>query len=406
MTACRFCRAAVPTLLDVGPQPITNRFPERLEDPEESFPLSFGVCERCGTAQLLSLPPAEALRPRVDWITYLEPEPHLDGLADRLMSLPGIGPQSTVCGISVKDDSLLQRLAVRGVRQVWRPDPARELAIEGIGAGVETLQTRLTPEAGRRLRQQHGTSDIVVARHILEHAQDPRVFLEGLRALVAPAGYVVLEVPDCQRALGARDYTMLWEEHPLYFTPATFGQASAQVGHVEQLLTFPYPLENSLVAIIRLGTQELGALPQDTLRREAERAQAYATAFVGVRDGVQAALAAAARRGGTVLFGAGHLGAVFLNVMGVGPFLRCVIDDHPHKRGRFMPGSRLPIRGSEALAEEAIRLCLLAVNPEREAALMARYGAFLARGGTFASLFPGSRCPFEPLTALAQELPA
>ena len=62
---------------------------------------------------------------------------------------------------------------------------------------------------------------------------DDPYFEEFFRALVAltrPGGYIVIEVPDCQRALDAGDCTTLWEEHTLYFTPATFEQSLRLVG--------------------------------------------------------------------------------------------------------------------------------------------------------------------------------
>ena len=68
----------------------------------------------------------------------------------------------------------------------------------------------------------------------------------------------------------------------------------------------------------------------------------------------------------------------------------CVIDDNPHKRGLFMPGSRLPIVGSSALLERGIRLCLLSLNPIGEQKVIEKNAAFVAAGGAFASIFPAS----------------
>ena len=89
------------------------------------------------------------------------------------------------------------------------------------------------------------------------------------------------------------------------------------------------------------------------------------------------------------MFGAGHLSCFWINVLGVEAELEFVVDDHPAKRGLRMPGSRLPIRGSSALLEENITLCLLSLSPESEAKVLAKNPEFLARGGSFASIFPG-----------------
>src|SRR5690242_17643270 len=105
-SSCRGCAAkAVRVLVDFGPQPPSNRF-ERPDAPNaETHPLVAGQCAACGLIQLIDpMPPAMA-RSRFDWLTYNEPEGHLDDLAARLLRLPGVGPGSRVIGLTYKDDS-------------------------------------------------------------------------------------------------------------------------------------------------------------------------------------------------------------------------------------------------------------------------------------------------------------
>ncbi|HWW85835.1 MAG TPA: hypothetical protein VNZ26_19695, partial [Vicinamibacterales bacterium] len=90
------------------------------------------------------------------------------------------------------------------------------------------------------------------------------------------------------------------------------------------------------------------------------------------------------------LFGAGHLACTFVSVFDVADSIDCIIDDNPHKRGLYMPGSRLPIVGSAALLERDVSLCLLSLNPIGEEKVVSKNEAFVARGGVFASIFPAS----------------
>ena len=50
------------------------------------------------------------INPKYDWISYNEPEEHLDRLAKTITKLPGINKYSKVCGLSYKEDTLLERL--------------------------------------------------------------------------------------------------------------------------------------------------------------------------------------------------------------------------------------------------------------------------------------------------------
>ena len=89
---CRVCSREVRDWLDFGPQAVRNRFLRSADEPEYTHPLRVGYCTACGTVQLADPPPADELRPRLGWISYNEPERHLDDLAAKLVRLPGITP--------------------------------------------------------------------------------------------------------------------------------------------------------------------------------------------------------------------------------------------------------------------------------------------------------------------------
>ncbi|MCX6992224.1 MAG: methyltransferase domain-containing protein [Kiritimatiellaeota bacterium] len=395
MTTCYLCRnASVKWLLEFKQQPVCNRF---LVDPhavQYRHDLAAGQCQACGLVQLLDPVPAQELMPRVDWITCNEPEGHLDRLAEMLAGLPGLTPQATIAGISFKDDSILSRMQERGFSDVWRLSPDSDVGIAEQRSGVETLQDRLTPEQAETIMSHRRPADVLIMRHVWEHAFQPLRLMAALHKLLKPDGYLVLEVPDCARALANGDYTTLWEEHSLYFTPATFRSGLARSGLEPVCLEcFPYPFENSLVAIARYeGRPKAERLSKKALVAEIDRANTFANQFPIVRDRIRTLLAEHRRQGGRIaVFGAGHLACAFINFMDLHDLVECVVDDHPKKRGLFMPGSALPICGSEALLDRKITFCLLSLSPESEEKVIARNQAYIQQGGRFASIIPASK---------------
>lgn len=382
MKTCILCRAPQVELLnDFGLQPICNRFPRTAEEPEVLYPMVLEQCRACGLIQTTQPVPANELRPRVDWITYNEPEGHIEAVADKLAKLPGV---KTFAGITFKDDTLLRRMRERGFNTPWRLDPAVDLGVTERGVGAETVQDRLTPATARRIAAARGRVDVLLVRHILEHAHRPLEFTEALREFLNPGGYILFEIPDCEKALDFCDYSTLWEEHTLYFTPATYRQAFGQCGFsLVSCDCFPYTLENCLVGIAQAGPGTEGPI---NLKGELERGHRFAGQVGIQREKFQKRLPAR-----TALFGAGHLAATFVNLLGLEKSFEFVVDDNPHKRGLFMPGSRLPIVGSSALVERGTKLCLMSVAVESEEKVIARNQEFLRNGGIFASIFPASK---------------
>src|SRR5439155_20826190 len=125
-------------------QPVYHHFFDGTE-PEERQPLSLGQCENCGVVQLMAPAPSEKLIPRFDWISYNEPEAHLDELVKNLSDLPGISKMATIAGLTYKEDSSLRRFQELGYLQTWRVDPAGDLGISDSRAGIETIQGRMIP---------------------------------------------------------------------------------------------------------------------------------------------------------------------------------------------------------------------------------------------------------------------
>jgi hypothetical protein len=392
MKTCQLCgQPAVETLVDFGSQPICNRFPEMVTDQEATFPMLLEQCSACGLVQTTQPVPAAELRPRVDWITYNEPEGHLDTVADKLARLPGLTKSATFAGISFKDDTLLRRMRKRGFASAWRLDPRADLGIRERGTGVETLQDRLTPEAARRIAARRGRVDVLLVRHIFEHAHRPLQFAAALKELMKPDGYVVIEIPDAEKALSLCDYSMLWEEHVLYFTTTTFRQSFAQCGFaLTSYDCFPYTLENCLLGVARIAANP--AREPVSLDPEVRRAKEFATALNDRRKQYwEFLLGHRKTRGPVAVFGAGHLAATFINLLGLKKHIDFVADDNPHKQGRFMPGSKLPIIGSTALVERGVKLCLLTVAVESEEKVIQRNREFVGSDGVFASIFPASK---------------
>ena len=385
-------------VFDAGLQLIGNRFLKSPDTFEAAYPLRVMQCVACEMLQMREPFPVEELLPAYDWVTYIELEDHLDELAETMCALPGIGPEPVVAGVSFKDYTTLDRLTRLCVKHRWRLDLREHLLLDWVngGHGAETLQAHLTEDAAWCIAARRGAADILLVRHVAEHAYDPDEFLRAFTALIKPGGWVVIEVPDSQRALGAGDCTTLWEEHTLYYTAATFQQSPRIVG-LESVFfgNYVYPFENSLVAILKVAPP--GRADAAVAAEECARGAGFGARLAARRAAFRKYLENYRKSQGCIaMFGAGHLAATFHTVMNAPGLIDFVIDDNPNKCGLFMPGSRLPIVGSDALLSTAnVKLCLLGLNPLAENKVINRHAAFTARGGVFKSIFTSSAVALE-----------
>ncbi len=381
-------------VIDFGDQPASCHF---LATPDADIargPLGLAVCRSCGIIQLARPFPHEMLAPPFDWITYREPEDHLDAVVAKARELSGVGPAGVVAGITYKDRTTLDRFRRRGFEHVWIVDPRNDLGVTNPNANIETVHGLLDAEAAARIVAAHRPADILVVRHIAEHAADPDRFLNAIEALLAPGGHVIIEVPDCERNLSLRDYAMPWEEHSLYFTEETL--PSLLTGRGFETLgvdRHPYPFEDVLVLHARRIERGVRAPAMDARAAAAsfELAAGYAADFPGWTRAIREALDRLARNGPIALYGAGHLTCAFVNLHGLASYFAFVVDDTPEKRGLFLPGNGLEIVPREKLARSDVATCLFGLAPEIEDKVIANNRAFVERGGAFYSIFAASR---------------
>lgn len=393
-STCTVCHSdKLRSTLSFGRQPPANRFLRpggSLTDLEERHPLSLGVCQQCGTIQLVDRMPIDTIRPRYEWLVYNEPEGHLDDLVEKLAALPGVTKESRILGITYKDASTLDRMARRGFTHT-KCVSVGDFEAPVKPFGLETIQAILSEKANvARLRRTYGEADVVLLRHVAEHAPDASRLIDALRGLLAPGGYIVLEVPDSERILSAGNHAFVWEEHFSYFIETSLGRLAQAVGaELAWFGRYVYPYEDSLIAVFRFDGADAKETGQATAVKEASESVAnFAVELEQSRVHWRAELEGYRARGETVaMFGAGHLAVKFINFLNMGDLIDCVVDDHPQKAGLLMPGSHRPIVPSAELAARGVTVCISTLNPESEARVRQKLTSFFDGGGCFVPAF-------------------
>lgn len=390
--SCLVCGAdSVVEHIDVGQFPIASIFMSKRDGAPPKFRIAAGQCAECGTIQLMSPVPYQALLPST-FIPSREPEGHLDTVVDSILALAHLTPDSRIGALTYKDDTMVERFRKKGFERTWRLRLKEDLGIEHPAANIETIQCRTTPERMREVAERIGQADLLIVRHITEHAENIQSFIKGLSELVAPGGLLMLEVPDCTASLNLRDYCMLWEEHSLYLTPETFKQLVSMGGFEPiRLDTYELPFENCLVLLSR-KTGEAGSLRvSDAARAQSGLLKGYADAYEPARRELRRKLQEfRATKGPIAMFGAGHIAHAFLNYMGVADLVEFVADDTPEKQRKYLSGAGVEIVPSSELVSRNIKLCLLALSITNEDTIIGRNSAFVQAGGQFRSVFRAS----------------
>lgn len=391
MDSCCLCgNKAMTPVLDMGKHPIAHRY---LDDParrEYVHSVVLMFCDQCGQLQLNDPIPGETLYENYVCLSSWKYQPHIPRLVEMIRQLTKVQKNSLVLEVGSNDGSFLKALREAGYQKLIGLEPAHDAQTAAEGIGIKTISAFFNRTSADAFAAEYGRCDFFLSRQMLEHVRDLKGFAQAMHRVMAPGGYVMFEVPNFMTNLNTSDYA-LWEEHVNYFTFDTLNYFLSQAGvreiHRESMV---FSGEN-LVVVGQYVGEVLPTPPLDYLKTIKSKVSRYKDAWPEFREAFLEYLRGHKKRGGKVaIYGAGARICSLINFLGQTPYIEFIVDDQPEKQGKFMPGSKLPIRPASALYEHSIDLCLLGVNFECEDKVIAKHPKFLEKGGTFVSVLPPS----------------
>lgn len=365
MTAlsCRSCgRSVSRTFVDLGSMPLANSYLDADSDPgsEPTYELHVRVCESCLLVQLPAVVSAEEIFSDYayfssysdSWLT------HAKDFAKSAAKRFALSSSSRVIEVASNDGYLLRNFVQMGVPSLGI-EPAANVAKVAETAGVPTRVAFFGADLARELHEE-GPVDLVVANNVLAHVPDLNDFVAGLAIVLASDGVASIEVPHLANLVAEVQFDTIYHEHFSYFTllalEVVFDRHGLRVFDVERIPTHGGSLRVLVCLRSSARAEEAGRTEVLELERSLglDNIEAYDSFSVLVEACRRSLLDHLERRaadGRTVVgYGAAAKGNTLLNFCGVGPDLvRAVGDRNPHKQGRLLPGSRIPVVSPEDL---------------------------------------------------------
>jgi SAM-dependent methyltransferase len=360
-TACHSCGATLwQTLLDLGDQPLANSYltREQVEARDESrYPLHARVCSECLLVQVEQvLPPEEIFSDYAYFSSYsdswLEHSAKFTRAATKRLAL---GPESMVIEVASNDGYLLKNFVNEGV-PVLGIEPAANVAEVAVASGVPTEVAFFGRESAARILERGAAADLVVANNVLAHVPDLDDFLGGVADILKPNGVLTIEVPHVLRMLEANEFDTIYHEHLSYFSLLAacevLSRRGLRVCDVEELPTHGGSLR--IWATLPGASEAWPTRPAVDRVLAKERASGLDAidGYLAFAPRVESLIAdlwsclhnAKAESARVAAYGAAAKGNTLLNTAGVTTDdIGYVVDRSPHKQGRFLPGSHLPI---------------------------------------------------------------
>ncbi len=391
---CRSCAAKeLELVLDLGPMPLVNALPGSAGDAVARFPLELYFCRACTLLQIgETVPPGTLFSDYTYFSSYSETMvAHAKALATKLAAERELGESSRVVELASNDGYLLQHYRDLGV-QVLGVEPAQNVADVARGRGIETVSEFFGEALAQRLVSERKRADVVHAHNVLAHVPDLEGFVRGIATLLKSDGIACIEVPHAIAMVDRTAFDTIYHEHLCYFSVTALSslfercglelyaveKVSIHGGSLRLFCALPYTrrVDDSLQALLE-EEAKWGVREPETYRAFARRVEALGA---HVRSTVARFKAQGHR---VAAYGASAKGCVLMNYAGLkAGDVDFVADVSPHKQGRFVPGTGVPICDPKRLLQDMPQHTLLFVwNIADE--VLRQQAEYRRRGGEF-----------------------
>ena len=397
---CRVCRGRTDQFLDLGRQPLSDRFVLPLAtEPEFFFDLRVRGCADCGMVQLADEVPRDRMF-TADYPFFTSSSSgmvdHFTRTAHRLIDEFCQVDDPFVVEIGANDGTMLETVASRGIRHLG-VDPAGLAGRRAQDRGVAMLLDFFEARTAQQILVEHGHADVVYAANTMCHIPYIDQVFHGLDALLAADGVFVFEDPYLGDIIRLGSFDQIYDEH-FYLFSASSVDALAKRWGMELIDVERLPVHGGEVryTLARAGRHQrrdsVDALireERDLKLHDLEGLMQFAAEVADRADRLVACLEDLRAQGLRVAgYAATAKSATVLNYCGIGSDLLPVIyDTTPEKQGLLTPGTGIPIAPFPAAGDDLPDVYLLfAWNHAAE--IMAKEKDFVQRGGRWLGYVP------------------
>jgi SAM-dependent methyltransferase len=286
-------------------------------------------------------------------------EEHYRYLGDYLFTNGYLSNEAFVIEAGSNAGHFLKHLQPR-VRKVLGIDPAERIVEMANASGVPTVCDFFSRESAAKAVSEHGTPQMVVARHCMAHNESPHEMVSAAAEILPDDGYLVIENAYVLNTIENTEFDQVYHEHMFYYSIQSMSRLLELHGLqlIDTLMSLVHG--GSIIFVAKPGSgepqrdnarlyesRERLFLNHETFRRFAERT-------AEIKDNL-ATLVGELNGGGNRIYtyGATAKGNTLLNYVGLTTQqIEYCVDSTPIKQGRFLPKSNIEIISEEAAAAD------------------------------------------------------
>ncbi len=366
---CRFCKTDLEhVFIDLVNSPPSNSFlnSEQLNEPEIFYPLKVFTCHECFLVQIDEYKKSDEIFSN-DYVyfssystSWLDHSKHYTDLMAQRFKL---NEKSKVIEIASNDGYLLQYFVEKKI-PVLGIEPTANTAEVARKKGIETITDFFGVRLANALAAGNTKADLLLGNNVLAHVPDIVDFVGGMKTILKTSGVITMEFPHLMQLVDNNQFDTIYHEHFSYLSFHTvikiFESKGLKLFDVEEMPTHGGSLriyachkednekdvtENVAALLKKEEDKGMTSLEYyDNFQQKALRVKLDLTEFLTLQKRAGKSIAA---------YGAAAKGNTLLNYCGIkNDLISYVVDANPHKKGKWLPASHIPVVDEELLKDD------------------------------------------------------
>jgi len=380
---CRFCDTELEHIFsNLGMSPLANSYLEEkdLNNKEVFFPLCAYVCEKCLLVQIDKFENPKKIFSNYAYFSSYSKSwiKHNEDFAKSTISQFNLNEKNQVIEIASNDGYLLQHFQKNNI-PVLGIDPAKNVAKVAQEKGIKTITKFFGTKTATAIKNDGIKADLLIAINVLPHTPELKDFIKGMKIILKPNGVIIVQFSAyILQLIQNNEFDMIYHEHFSYFSLHTiqkiFSTYDLTIFDVEEI-----PVHGGSLRIFVKHSSNRDVIKPSVLRQLEKEKKLKITeisTYTNFPEKVKNVkiklwdffISARNSKKTVVCYGAAAKGNTLLNYCGIGKdFVQYVTDISPHKQGRYLPGTHIPIYSPEKILEtKPDYLLILAWNLREE----------------------------------------
>ena len=363
---CRFCENPLEHMfVDLGNTPLANSYLTKESDFEKEIPLNALICEKCFLIQIDEYEkPGDIFNNYAYFSSYstswLE---HIKKFVMETIVEFNITDQDQIIEIASNDGYLLKNFKKRNI-PVLGIEPASNVAQIAEKSGIPTIASFFGTETAEKIINSGKKADMLIAFNVLPHVPNLNDFILGMKNIITKNGIIIIQFSAyLLDVIKKCEFDMVYHEHFSYFSLFTlkkiFEHFDLEIFDVKEISVHG----GSLRLFLKLSKNKEISINENVeklLKKERDYGLQEISTYLKFQKNVENSkkkiqeffIKAKEEEKQIVCYGAAAKGNTVLNYCKISKNdINYVVDISPHKQGKFMPGTHIPIFSPEKIKE-------------------------------------------------------